>query len=98
MSDTKDGPLTAELIANCMNELARELGTMDPDDPRGAEVAAELSLLLQLKRSVRLAGDSVIGQCLDELAREIVTLKPSDSRRKEIIEEIIRLRDLSSGR
>ena len=33
MSDNKDGPLTLELINNCLNELARELGTMDPDDP-----------------------------------------------------------------
>ena len=69
MSDNKTGPLTVELVTKLMNEAARKLRTMDPDDPRGAEVAAELSLLLQLKRSVRLAGNSVIGQCMDELAR-----------------------------
>jgi hypothetical protein len=83
MSDNKSAPLTLELITTCMNEAARELGTMDPDDPRG--VAAELSLLLELKRSVRLAGDSVVGQCMDELAREMITLKPCNPRRTEIV-------------
>ena len=70
---------------------------MDLDDPRRAAVLAELCQLMQLKRSIRLAGDSVIGQCMDELAREISTLKPGDPRRKEIVEEIIRLRDAVKG-
>ena len=33
MSDTKSGPLSLELITKTMNELAREVGMMDPDDP-----------------------------------------------------------------
>ena len=93
MSDTKSGPLTIELITNCMNEAARELGTMEPDDSRGAIIAAELSQLMQLRRSVRLAGDPVIGQCMDELARKMATLNSGDSRWTEIVEEILRLTD-----
>ena len=30
MSDNNAKPLTVELVTNLMNELARELGTMDP--------------------------------------------------------------------
>jgi hypothetical protein len=52
-----------------MNEAARELGTMDPDDPRGAALVAELSQLMQLRRAVRFANNPVVGQCMDEPAR-----------------------------
>jgi hypothetical protein len=41
MSDNKSEPLTLELITTCMNEAARELGTMGPDDPRGAALVAD---------------------------------------------------------
>jgi len=37
MADNKSAPLTLELLTTYMNEAARELGTMDSDDPRGAE-------------------------------------------------------------
>ena len=84
MSDNKSGSRSLELITKLMSDLARELGAMDPDDTRGAIVAAELSQLMQLKRSVRLAGDTVIGQWMDELAREIATCKSSDPRRTEL--------------
>jgi len=87
MSDNKDGPLSLELITKSMNEAAQELGTMDPDDPRGAAVAAELSLLMLLKRSVRFASESAVEQCIEELAREMATLKPGDPRRAEIVAE-----------
>ena len=93
MSDTKAIPFRLELITNCMNDLALELGTMDPENPRKAAVAAELSQLMQLRRSVRLAGDPVIGQCMDELARKMATLNSGDSRWTEIVEEILRLTD-----
>jgi hypothetical protein len=79
------------VYTNCMNEAARELGTMEPDDSRGAIIAAELSQLMQLKRSVRLTVDPVIGQCMDELAREMATLEPGNPRRAQIVQEIMRL-------
>src|SRR5690349_6187257 len=75
MSDNKSGSRSVELITKLMNDLARKLGTMDPDDSRGDAIAAELSQLMQLKRSVRLASDPVIGHCMDELARVMATLK-----------------------
>ena len=92
MSDKNSEPLTLELITTCMNEAARELGTMDPDDPRGAALVAELSQPMQLRRA-RLVNDPLAGQCMDELAREMTTLKPGDPRRAQIVEEIMRLGD-----
>ena len=94
MSDTTATPFTLELITNCMDELARELGAMEPDDPRTATVAAELSQLMQLRRSVRLAGDPVVGQCMDKLARKMATLEPGDPRWTEIVEEMLQLTDV----
>jgi len=89
MSEIKAARFTLELITNCMHELARELGAMDPNDPRKVTVAAELSQLMQLRRSVRLAGDPVIGQCIDDLVSKMATLKPP--RWTEIFKEILRL-------
>ena len=51
---------TPELITNWINELARELEQWTQWSKRGA-VAAELSRLMQLRRSVRLAGGTVTG-------------------------------------
>ena len=93
MPDKNSEPLTLELITTCMNEAARELGAMEPDDPRGAALVAELSQLMQLRRAVRLVNDPLAGQCMDELAREMVMLKPGDPRRAQIVQEIMRLGD-----
>src|ERR1041384_4114251 len=93
MSDTKSQPLSVELIANCINDLAREIGVMDPDDPGRATVLEELSLLTQLKYAAKFATDAVAGQCMDELAREVATLTPGDPRRAQIVQEIMRLSD-----
>ena len=37
MSDNKSQPLSVELIANCINDVAREIGVMDPDDQDGRQ-------------------------------------------------------------
>ena len=91
MSDTKAQPPSVELITNCINDLAREIGVMDPDDPGRATVLEELSLLTQLRRAAKFATDSLAAQCMDELAREMTTLKPGDPRRAQIVKEIMRL-------
>jgi len=93
MSDTKSQPLSVELIANCINDVAREIGVMDPNDPGRATVLEELSLLTQLRRAVRFANDPIADQCMDELAREIKTVRPGDPRRAQIVQEIMRLSD-----
>ena len=60
MSDNKSESLTVELITNCMNELAQEIGVMDAHDPNWAAALEELSLLTQLRRAVKFAGQPVV--------------------------------------
>ena len=50
-SDNRSGPLTVELITKCINELAQEVGVMEPDNPRWATVLEELFQLTQLRRA-----------------------------------------------
>jgi hypothetical protein len=52
MSDSKSARLTLELITDTMNELAREIEMMEPDDPKRASYIKELSSLTQLRRSL----------------------------------------------
>ena len=91
MSDNRSAPLSLELITNVMNELAREIGIMEPDDPKRASFLKELSLLTQLRRSVKSAGNQSLGERMGELAREMTTLKPGDPMREQIVQEIVRL-------
>jgi hypothetical protein len=80
-----------ELITRTMNELAQEIGTMEPDDPKRTYFLKELSELTQVRRMLKSASDELIGQHMDALARELATLKPRDARRAGIVQEIIRL-------
>jgi hypothetical protein len=59
MSDNKSGALTVELITRCINELAQEVGVMEPDNPRWATVLEELFQLTQLRRAVKFASTPV---------------------------------------
>src|ERR1041384_2481468 len=74
-----------------MNELAKEVGMMEPDDPKRAYFLKELSELTQVRRLLKSASDELIGEQMDALAREITSLKPGNARRAEIVQEIIRL-------
>jgi len=95
MSDTKSGPLSLELITKTMNELAREVGMMDPDDPNWEPYLNKLFELDQLKRSLKEKIDP-IGARMDELAHEMTTLKAGDPRRVQI-KEIKRLKSLDKN-
>jgi DNA repair ATPase RecN len=94
MSDTKSAQASLELITQTMNELAREVGTMEPDDPKLGHFLKELFDLSQLRRYLRIASDHPVGLYMDELAREMTTLKPGDPRRAQIVHHIMRLQDL----
>jgi hypothetical protein len=91
MSDNKYAPATVELLTKTMNELAREIGFMDPDDPKRAPLVKGLSDLTQLRHRIPLKS---IGQRMDELARHIATLKMGDARKAQIVSEILRLGEL----
>jgi len=93
MSDSRSAPLSLELITNIMNELAREIGIMEPDDPNRPSLLKGLSALTKLRRCVRSAGHQLTDERMNELAREMITLKPGDRMRTRIIQGIIRLSD-----
>jgi len=78
-----------------MNELAREVGMMDPDDPNWEPYLNKLFELDQLKRSLKEKIDP-IGARMDELAHEMTTLKAGDPRRVQI-KEIKRLKSLDKN-
>ena len=67
MSDSRSAPLSLELITNVMNDLAREIGMMEADDPKWPAHLKELSVLTQLRRAVKFAGEPVIGPRMDDL-------------------------------
>ena len=71
MSDGTSAPINPELITNTMNELARQIGIMEPDGPKRASYLEELSALTQLRRFIKSTGDRLVGARIDELAREI---------------------------
>ena len=93
MSDTKSAQLRLEFITQTMNELARKVGMMEPDDPNRESYLNKFFELDQLKRSVKAKIDP-IGERINELAREITTLKRSDPRQAQIVQEIMQLSDL----
>ena len=76
MSDNGSQPLTVELITRCINELAQEVGVMEPDNPRWATVLEELFQLTQLRRAVKFASTPVVELYMDELAREVQRSNP----------------------
>jgi hypothetical protein len=73
-----------ELITRTMNELAKEVGMMEPDDPKRAHFLKELSELTQVRQMLKSASDQLIGEWMDAVAREITTLKRLNPRRAEI--------------
>ena len=97
MSDSKSARLTLELITDTMNELAREIGIMEPDDPNRPSLLKGLSALTQLRPSVRSAGNQSTEQRMNELAREMAALKPGDPMRARIVQEYPAERIVQAG-
>ena len=49
MSETNSAATTLELLSQMMNELARALKTMDPENLKGAPSLEALSALIELR-------------------------------------------------
>jgi hypothetical protein len=50
-----------------MNELAHQIGIMEPDDPKRTSYLKKLSALTQLRRFMKSAGNQLVGARIDEL-------------------------------
>jgi len=94
MSDTKSARIATELLTKSMNELAREIGVMDADDPRRAERIKQLWRLGELSASLKSERNKLLNQRMDELARKVGGLNPGNPRRAQIVNEILRLSDV----
>jgi hypothetical protein len=96
MLDNKAAPDTFDMLNKSMDQIAREIGGMNPDDPVRAERLKELCALSQLSRSLKVEQDKMIHERMDELAREILTVPRGHPRRALIVSEILRLSELIS--
>ena len=86
MSDTKSASAMFEILGKAMDEVAREFGAMDRDDPKRGPLLEELSGLTQLRLWLKSESNRLLAQPMEELARELVALKVGDRRRVQIAE------------
>jgi len=93
MADTNGG-IGLDLLMKAMNDIAQEIGEMDPNNPLRCERIKELHTLTELNKATRAQRNKFIYERMDALANEVGLLKPRDPRRADIVNEIIRLSHL----
>ena len=81
-------------LTKATNDIAREIGEMDPNYPLRPERVKELYALTELIKLTKAERNKLIYEKMDARAREIGALKPRDTRRADIVNEIIRLSHL----
>lgn len=91
MADGKSAPETLELLGKTMDELARQIGAMHPDDPRRKIFVNELSELTRVRVWLRSETNQLFVEQADELARELIRLQIGDRQRVEVMTKILRL-------
>jgi tRNA A37 N6-isopentenylltransferase MiaA len=89
-----NGGTGLDLLIKTTDDVAREIGEMDPNDPLRPERVKELYALTQLSKSIKAKRTKLIYDKMDALAREVAALKSRDARRADIVNEIIRLSHL----
>ena len=60
-----------DLLTKATNDVAREIGEMDPDDPVRPERVKELYALTELIKLTKAQRNKLIYEKMDALAREI---------------------------
>jgi len=86
-----NGGTGLDLLIKATEDVAREIGEMDPNDPLRPQRVAELYALTHLSRSLKAKRNKLVYDNMDALARDVGALKPRDARRADIVNEIIRL-------
>ena len=96
MADNTGGTHGAglDLLTKAMNDIAQEIGEMEPNDPLRCERIKELHALTELTLSTKAERNKFIYERMDALANEVGSLKPRDPRRADIVNEIIRVSHL----
>ena len=91
MAESKSVPDALELLRKTMDEIARQIGAMDPDDLPRKILVNELSELTSLRIWLRSETNKVFVEKTDELMRELARLKIGDRHRIEVLAKILRL-------
>jgi hypothetical protein len=89
-----NGGTGMDLLTKAMNDIAREIGEMEPNDPLRSERVNELHALTELSKSTKAERNKLIYEKMDALGREVETLKSRDPRRADIVNAIVRLSHL----
>jgi hypothetical protein len=69
MSDKSTTPSDLDLLIASMNDLAREIGEMEPEDPLRAVRLKELYTLRELSKSLETERNKTIDKRMDALRR-----------------------------
>jgi hypothetical protein len=91
MGDGKSAPDALEVLRKTMDEVARQIGAMHPDDPRRKILVNELSELTRVRVWLRSETNQLFVEQADELARELIRLQIGDRQRVEVMTKILRL-------
>ena len=69
MSDNETAPSDLDLLIASINDLAREIGEMEPDDPVRAVRLKELYTLTELSTSLKTEGNKTTDKRIDTVRR-----------------------------
>jgi hypothetical protein len=95
MADNNNGT-DLDPLTKAMNDIAREVGEMDPNDPLRCQRIKELHALTELSKSSKAERTKFIYDKMEALGRQVEALKSRDPRRADIVNEIIQLSHLIS--
>lgn len=90
MAESKSAPDALELLRKTMDEIARQIGAMDPDELRRKILVNELSELTRLRIWLRSETNKVFVEKADELMRELARRKIGHRDRIEVLAKILR--------
>ena len=91
MAESKSAPDALEVLTKTMDEIARQIGAMDPDDRRRKILVNELSELTRVRVWLRSETNKLFVEKTDELARELAQLRVGDRHRVEVLTKILPL-------
>ena len=91
MAESKSAPDALELLRQTMDEIAWQIGAMDPDDLPRKILVNELSELTRLRIWLRSETNKVFVEKADKFIRELTRLQIGDRQRVEVMTKILRL-------
>ena len=91
MTNKASAPDSSEMLNKIIDEIARDIGEMNPDDSTRAQRLQEVCALSQVRKSLSEERDKMFHRRINALAREILTGPKGHPGRAIIVSEILRL-------